>query len=157
MRKIYDCFTFFNELDLLDLRLSLLCEKVTKFILVESKKSHSGEDKTLYFQENKDLFSKYLSKITHIIVDDFPEEMIYTPSESDVDPSLHIHWFRENYQRNEILKGLYSLDLDENEINDLVELFDENDVFPYPDYQEDDEDDDYYGGDFDDYNEDDDY
>jgi hypothetical protein len=57
---------------------------------------------------------------------------------------------------SDILK-IKDLDLDENEINDLVELFDENDVFPYPDYQEDDEDDDYYGGDFDDYNEDDDY
>ena len=124
-QKVYDCFVFNNELDLLDLRLSLLCEKVTKFILVESKKSHSGEDKTLYFQENKDLFSKYLSKITHIIVDDFPEEMIYTPSESDVDPSLHIHWFRENYQRNEILKGLYQENINKNDIiliSDLDEI-----------------------------------
>jgi len=124
-QKIYDCFVFNNELDLLNLRLSLLNEKVTKFILVESKKSHSGEDKPLYFQENKHLFSEYLSKITHIIVDDFPKEMIYSPSESDVDPKLHIHWFRENYQRNEILKGLYQESIHNNDIiliSDLDEI-----------------------------------
>jgi len=127
-RKIYDCFVFNNELDLLDLRLSLLTEKITKFILVESKKSHSGEDKPLYFQENKHLFSKYQSKITHIVVDDFPKEMIYTPSESDVDPDLQIHWFRENYQRNEILKGLYQ----ENMNNDDFILISDLDEIPDP-------------------------
>jgi hypothetical protein len=57
---------------------------------------------------------------------------------------------------SEVLK-IRDLDLDENEISDLVELFDENDIFPYPDYQEDDDDDDDYYGGLDDFNEEDEY
>ena len=38
---IYDCFTFFNELDILELRLQLLYDVVDKFVLVESTKTHS--------------------------------------------------------------------------------------------------------------------
>lgn len=124
-QKIYDCFVFNNELDLLDLRLSLLNDRITKFVLVESKKSHSGEEKSLFFQENKEMFSKYLDKIIHVVIEEFPSEMIYSPSESDVDPSLHIHWFRENYQRNEILKGLYQETIYYNDIiliSDLDEI-----------------------------------
>jgi len=55
----------------------------------------------------------------------------------------------------EVLK-LTDLDLDENEISELVEMFDKYDVFPYPDYEEgfdDDDEDDYYG----DFNDDEDY
>lgn len=129
--KIYDCFVFNNELDLLSLRLSLLNDKVEKFILVESRKSHSGQNKELYFEKNKENFSEFLHKINHIIIDDFPTEMIYSPSESDVDSSLHIHWFRENYQRNEILRGLYSENIHDDDvilISDLDEIPDPNKI-----------------------------
>jgi len=37
--KIYDCFTFFNELDLLEIRLNILNEYVHKFILATSEKA----------------------------------------------------------------------------------------------------------------------
>ncbi len=52
----------------------------------------------------------------------------------------------------EILK-IKDLELDENEISELCELFDQNDVFPYMDKEDED---DFYGGydDYDDYNED---
>jgi hypothetical protein len=47
----------------------------------------------------------------------------------------------------DILK-IKDLDLDEDEVAELVEMFDKYDVFAYPDYEEgiDDEEDDYYDG-----------
>ena len=51
--KIYDCFTFYNELDLLELRLNELNDVVDKFVIVESEMTHSGNKKKLYYEENK--------------------------------------------------------------------------------------------------------
>ncbi len=123
--KIYDCFVFNNEFDILSLRLKLLNEKVEKFILVESKQTHSGISKPAFFEQNKELFDEYSDKIVNIVIDKFPDKIIYPPSETDVPEHLHIHWFRENYQRNEILKGLYKIGLNPEDvvlISDLDEI-----------------------------------
>ena len=69
---IIDAFPFFDEIDLLDLRLNYLNSSVDKFILVEGTKSHQGKNKKLFFDENKSLFKKYKNKIIHHIVDDYP-------------------------------------------------------------------------------------
>jgi beta-1,4-mannosyl-glycoprotein beta-1,4-N-acetylglucosaminyltransferase len=61
--KIYDGFLFFNELDLLEIRLNILNDVVDYFILVESSKTHSGLLKSYIFEENKERFSKFLNKI----------------------------------------------------------------------------------------------
>ena len=67
--KIYDCFTFFNELDLLDIRLHMLNDVVDYFVIVEIKKTHTGADKGLFFEEpNKDKYSQYKNKIIHIMM-----------------------------------------------------------------------------------------
>lgn len=50
---IYDCFTFFNELNLLEIRLNILNDVVDKFVLVEATKTFSGKDKPLYYEQNK--------------------------------------------------------------------------------------------------------
>ena len=44
---IYDCFSFFNELDLLEIRLNVLKDVVDKFMLVEATKTHMGEPSKL--------------------------------------------------------------------------------------------------------------
>lgn len=90
--KIYDCFTFFNELELLELRLNELNNIVDYFVLVESTKTFTGKDKELYYDKNSWLFEKFKPKIIHIIVQDMPETS---------DP-----WTREYFQRNAILRGL---------------------------------------------------
>ncbi len=90
---VYDCFTFFNELDLLELRLHELSDSVDYFVLVEATHTHSNQPKPLYFDENKGRFYEFLPKIIHIIVDDFPK-----------DPENR--WILENYQRNAIMQGL---------------------------------------------------
>ncbi|HZX73462.1 MAG TPA: hypothetical protein VFE57_03515, partial [Cyclobacteriaceae bacterium] len=69
---VVDCFTFFNELDLLEIRLNILNETVDRFVLVEATRTFQNNPKPLYFNENKKRFEAFLPKITHIIVDDYP-------------------------------------------------------------------------------------
>ena len=64
---IYDCFSFFNELDLLEIRLNILDEHVDFFVLSESEETFSGLVKPLYYQENKERFAKWNHKIIHHI------------------------------------------------------------------------------------------
>lgn len=68
--KIFDTFTFFNELDLLEIRLNILDPYVDYFILVESHQTFSGLPKPLYYEENKERFAKWNKKILHIVVPD---------------------------------------------------------------------------------------
>ena len=91
----YDCFTFFNELDLLEIRLNILNDVVDRFVLVEATKTFTGKEKPLYFDKNKDRYSRFLHKIIHIIVDD--------------SPPFEIAWENENFQRNSIMRGLKGL------------------------------------------------
>jgi beta-1,4-mannosyl-glycoprotein beta-1,4-N-acetylglucosaminyltransferase len=64
--KIYDSFLFFNELDLLEIRLEVLNDHVDYFILSECDTTFSGLPKPFYFEQNKEHFSKFLNKIIHI-------------------------------------------------------------------------------------------
>lgn len=89
---IYDCFTFFNELELLELRLHELAEVVDKFVLVEATKTHSNKPKPLHYQENRLRFAGFHDQIIHVVVADLPDSK---------DP-----WVLENYQRNCIARGL---------------------------------------------------
>ena len=91
---IWDCFTFNNELDLLDLRLHTLAPVVDKFVLVEATTTHSGKPKHLFFEQNMHLFKKFLDKIVHVVVLDMPKSTDY--------------WIPENFQRNAIIRGLKS-------------------------------------------------
>jgi len=92
--KIFDCFKFFNELELLELRLMELDDTVDHFILVEASATHTGKPKDFIFEGNKHLFSRYLHKIIHIKVTELPHY-----STDDI-------WTAENYQRNAIMVGL---------------------------------------------------
>ena len=91
---LVDTFMFYNELETLELRLSVLDQFVDRFVLVESELNHRGGPKELFFEKNIERFSKWIHKIKHIIVkaDESP---------SDADP-----WSREKYQRECILRGL---------------------------------------------------
>ncbi len=91
-KKIYDCFPFFNELDVLEIRLNEMNDVVDKFVLVEARLTHQGKPKPLFFNENKERFSKFLHKIEHIIVDDFP--------------GAQSTWDREHAQRNAMAQAL---------------------------------------------------
>ena len=52
---VYDCIPFFNELDILKLRMQIMAPFVDKFVLEESTVTFSGEPKELCFEKNKEL------------------------------------------------------------------------------------------------------
>lgn len=91
--KIYDCFTFFNELDLLEIRLNELNDSVDYFVIVEANKTHTGIPKEYIFEKNKKKFKKFLPKIIYV--------KINSPFNK-----LKNSWVLENYQRNQIINGL---------------------------------------------------
>ena len=57
---IFDCFQFFNEEHIADLRFNILNKYVDKFVVAEATYSHSGEKKKLNFNINK--FSQFKKK-----------------------------------------------------------------------------------------------
>ena len=85
MRKIYDCFNFFNELDILEIRLNTLYDYVDYFVIVESSVTHSGEEKPFYFEDNKERYSKFLDKIIHFKIKDTPTDFINLPKTNDTE------------------------------------------------------------------------
>lgn len=106
---IYDCIPFFNELDILNLRLHVLDSIVDKFIIEESTVTFSGEPKELCFEKNKEMFQEFLPKIEYIVVDNSP-----------VDTTTHL---RDKFQKNALEKGL--ADADEN---DMIILSDVDEI-----------------------------
>lgn len=78
--KIYDCFSFFNELELLEIRLNVLDPVVDHFILCEADTTHSGQPKQFVFEENKERFKPFLDKIIHVKVTDMPTQFMVPPS-----------------------------------------------------------------------------
>jgi len=119
--KIIDCFTFFNELDLLELRLKLLDEHVDHFVLAESNITHSGQPKPFYFEENKTRFEQWLHKIVYIPVKQSAEGLVFA-AETSYNPKSSA-WKLENGQRN-ALSGAAAVIADD----DLVLLSDLDEI-----------------------------
>ena len=108
--KIYDCFMYFDEDIVLDVRLNVLDKYVDKFVIIESEFNHKGEKRNPLFDINK--FIKFKDKIEYILIGTMPNE-IESISEKDSKneiyrKSIFNAWKRENYQRNQIKKGLVS-------------------------------------------------
>tara|TARA_Y100001935_G_C17194470_1_gene451791 strand:+ start:112 stop:918 length:807 start_codon:yes stop_codon:yes gene_type:complete len=110
---IYDCFQFFNEEHIVDLRFNILNKFVDTFVIVESTINHQGQNKKLNFDIKK--FSKFKNKINYIVVEDTPKDIIkpHTGGESLV----------EQHQRNSLIKGL-----NKASDNDLVILSDVDEI-----------------------------
>jgi len=96
--KTYDCFCYFNEDMLLELRFETLWNYVDYFIISEAIYTQSGKPKPLNFKIEK--FLKYKDKIRYLIVDHFP-------------PGSMDFWKNENYQRNYLINGLYDANTDD--------------------------------------------
>lgn len=99
---IFDCFTFFNELDILEVRLNELYNVVDRFVLVEATETFQGNPKPLYFSENRGRFKAFADKITHIVVEFPARDLRGHVSTSPMDEN----WAREHYQRDQIARGL---------------------------------------------------
>ena len=123
--KIFDCFMFYDEDLLLDLRLNILDQHVDFFVIVESKYFHNGKERQLKFDIKK--YKKFENKIKYLVIEEMPNNL-----EAITDQDFGIskeHKFinnavkRENFQRNYILKGL--VDAKENDfilVSDLDEI-----------------------------------
>ena len=70
--KVYDVFPFFNELDLLEIRLNTLNELVDEFIVTEANSTFSGIPKRYYLSDSLSRFKKFSHKITIQQVDSIP-------------------------------------------------------------------------------------
>ena len=125
--KIYDCFMFFDEEMLLDLRLNIMDKYVDKFVITEATYTHSGRPKKLVFDINK--FSKFKDKIIYIVVDKEPPDL-FEIEESDRDEKdtrgqkLVLNGYkRDNYQRQKAQQALNDIDPEDwILINDIDEI-----------------------------------
>ena len=77
--KIYDCFLFFNELDLLELRLNILNEVVDYFVIVESAITFQGQDKEFIFEKNKGRYASFENKIIYFKVEKYEFDFANLP------------------------------------------------------------------------------
>ena len=123
--KIYDCFMFFDEELLLDLRLNILDKYVDKFIVTEATYMHSGKSKKLNFDINK--FSKFKEKIIYNVIDKQPSNLVSINKEDDKETTgkklINNSNKREHYQREMALKSLGEADPDDIIlINDVDEI-----------------------------------
>lgn len=146
MSKIYDSFCFFNELDILELRLNILNDVVDKFIICESSVTFTGKEKKFYFEENKKRYSKFLDKIIHVKVFDTPnsfydlkkfsnpnqdqkyvnEIIDFINTTTTFDKYSQVQWGREFFQKECVRRGMSEC-LDE----DII-LFSDCDEIPNP-------------------------
>lgn len=125
MPRIIDCFTFYNELDLLEYRLDILNDVVDFFVLVEATKTHVGYDKDLYFENNKSRFDKYLHKIVHTVDNELK-------SNDELDMQKGEQWQNENRQRNSINVGISMLNNNIQLNDDDIIIISDLDEIPNP-------------------------
>lgn len=111
--RIFDCFTFFNELELLELRLASLYDVVDRFIIVEANKTHANVPKPFNFYEHLHDYEKYFQKISYIM----DTSVVKYKGAGD--------WSIENNQRNNIAKGLAEV---KAEPDDLVMISDLDEI-----------------------------
>ena len=88
--KIYDCFIFFNENLLTEIRLNILNKFVDYFVICESYYDHRGNIKGYLFDHNR--FKNFSNKIIYLKIDQFPKNLG--------------NWERQDYQRNFLMNGL---------------------------------------------------
>jgi len=98
--KIYDCFMFFDEEMLLDLRLNIMDKYVDKFVITEATYMHSGKSKKLFFDINK--FSKFKDKIIYIVVNKQPTDLLKINENDSDDEKLSKK--TDNAKKREVLQ-----------------------------------------------------
>jgi beta-1,4-mannosyl-glycoprotein beta-1,4-N-acetylglucosaminyltransferase len=123
--KIFDCFMYFDEEVVVDVRLNTLNEFVDYFVIVESKFTHKGDPRDLRFNHKK--FEKFKDKIIYLVHEEEPKEIeIVSHNDSEKEKSRKYIFnasYRENGQRNYIQKGLFHA-----KDNDLILISDVDEI-----------------------------
>ncbi|MFP8624472.1 hypothetical protein ACLH01_02985, partial [Enterobacter cloacae] len=112
---IYDCFLYYDEDMLLDIRLNTLNDVVDYFVIVESTHTFTGKPKKLNFDISK--FEKFKDKIIYVIYNDLPKLKNGIAGEYDA-------WKNEAATRNAIMRGLKNA-----KDNDIILISDVDEIF----------------------------
>ncbi len=110
---IFDCIPFFNELDILKLRMQIMSPYVDRFVLEESTVTFSGEPKEMIFDRNREMFAEFADKIIYVAVDNSPMSGVTTHE-------------RDKFQKNQLIRGMTACKPD-----DIV-IFGDVDEIPDP-------------------------
>ena len=106
--QIFDCFMYFNEDVVLELRLNYLDKFVDHFVIIESTFNHRGQKKNLNFNIRN--FSKFEKKIKYFVLDSQPPNLeIINKDDSEDDKSKKYilnGYKRDHFQRNYISNGI---------------------------------------------------
>lgn len=111
---VFDCIPFFNELDILKLRMQILAPFVDCFVIEEASVTFSGEPKEMVFAKNRDLFAEFADKIRYVAVEDSLMEGVTTHE-------------RDKYQKNQLIRAL-----SDAQPEDII-IFSDVDEIPDPD------------------------
>lgn len=111
---VFDCVPFFNELDILKLRMQILAPFVDCFVIEEASVTFSGEPKEMVFAKNRELFAEFADKIRYVAVEDSPMEGVTTHE-------------RDKYQKNQLIRAL-----SDARPEDII-IFSDVDEIPDPD------------------------
>jgi Glycosyltransferase family 17 len=122
--KTWSLTPFFNEVDLLEIRLAELDDVVDIHVIAEANVSYSGRRKPLYFLEHVERFAPWKDKIRYIAVDDMPNgQRTIAPKHLLRAAAGDDNWRRENHQRNALNRGLDGMEADDKVlISDLDEI-----------------------------------
>ena len=123
--NVYDCFMYFDEDLLVDLRFNILNNYVSKFVITEATYTHNGTKKKLKFDINN--FKRFKNKIEYIVVDNEPPNILKINNNDSPEKKgqkLILNGYaRDNYQRNRLADGIKKAE--ENDIiivSDLDEI-----------------------------------
>ena len=123
--RIFDCFMFYDEEAVLDIRLNSLKNSVDCFVIVESKFYHNGKKRDLKFDINK--YPKFKDKIIYIVQDEEPLNLETVKKDDDESTKSYKQIFnahkRENFHRNQISKAL-----DKANEDDLIMIYDVEEI-----------------------------
>tara|TARA_X000001036_G_scaffold438697_1_gene487256 strand:+ start:797 stop:1612 length:816 start_codon:yes stop_codon:yes gene_type:complete len=103
--KLIDCFMYFDEDLVLEIRLNTLYKIVDKFVIAEATKDHAGKNKKLNFNINN--FNKFKDKIEYLVIDDLPENVKSNKKD------WHENHMRDQFQRNALARGYKNCDPDD--------------------------------------------
>lgn len=101
---IYDVFPFYNEVEILKIRLTELYDVVGQFCIVQSTVTHKGDPKPLYFEDNRSQFSDWSDKIRSIVINDMPMARSFNAEPANMfdDPA----WKRELFQMDRAMQQI---------------------------------------------------
>ena len=140
--KIIDSFLFFQELDLLEIRLRYLNDYVDSFVIVEACQTFTGQRKEFVFEKNKERFTAYLHKIKYYKIQDFHgsyksirkhlssfddssyQKILNILEKHDHYPKSKLYWVLDSYHREYLH---YALDQEAND-DDIVLLSDLDEI-----------------------------